>query len=155
MGSRKKKRLREQAAREADPFSLPEVPLAVDPVAEALAPLETPTSAGPFCVSCGSEQVHESPRRGARERWLGLGGSRVFRCESCGSRLAVAGLVAGGREAREARFEQTARRDVWRQRRATLWLTSIVALLTFLTVAWLIYRAEQGRLDPGGVQAVP
>jgi hypothetical protein len=148
MSSRKRKRLREEAARLADPFSLPEEPQVADPVAEALATQETAAPAGPFCVYCGSGLLRESPRRGLRERWLGLGRSTVYRCEDCGSRLAVASLPPGQRK-------DELRRDLRRRRRATLWVTAAAALLTFLTVAWLIHRAEQRRLEVEGVQPVP
>ncbi len=102
MGSRKKRRLRELAARQADPYRPPEAPLAADPIADARA-----------------------------------------------------ALAAGqGARARETHFEEKARNERWRRRLRKLWMMAAVALLTFLTVAWLIYRAEQRRLEVD-VRSVP
>jgi hypothetical protein len=157
MGSRKKRRLREQAARLADPLAPPEA-FALDVVAVAsAAPAEPqPATAGPFCGECGEGSLHESPARGARERWLALGGSTLYRCESCGARFALAGLSGERRErSHELHFEDRARLYSRQRRRARLWITVLAAAVTFLTVAWLIYRAEQRRLDVEGIPRLP
>jgi hypothetical protein len=144
MSSRKKKRRREHGSRGIeDPldFSVAPVPSEA-PVSDGV-PSEAEAFSGPRCGYCGAGPLRESPRRGVRERWLRLGGSTVYRCESCGGRLAIAALT--GREVRPE----------IRRRRAAVWATALVGLLTFLTVAWLIYRVEQRRLEVQGVLPVP
>lgn len=170
MSSRKKKRSRAQRPSSLiDTFTPPEEPLAgedfmttaallvPEPPPAAEAPPDAPRGAealpGPRCGRCGSTALHESSRGGVREGLLRLAGSTVYRCESCRRRFAYAALGEPGAHAasREPRAERPARRG----KLTGLWVTALVALLTFLTAGWLISRAEQRRLEGESAQPAP
>jgi DNA-directed RNA polymerase subunit RPC12/RpoP len=116
----------------------------------------------PRCAYCGSLALHESRRGGFQERLLRASGAALYRCETCGRRFAFVALGHPHRH-RRARGEGPAPRDHRTAREADprreerrhtmlrLLVTVVAALLTFVTAAWLISRAERRSLEGEGI----
>lgn len=118
----------------------------------------------PRCAYCSSVTLHESSRGGVRERLLRLCGASLLRCESCGRRFAFAALGhpsrhrLGSSHANHTRAQRAASEPRREKRRHTLvrmLVTLVAALVTFVTAAWLISRAERRGLEGDGIAPPP
>lgn len=113
----------------------------------------------PRCAYCGSLALRESRRGGFTESLLRLAGCTLYRCENCERRFAFATLGHPHRRHHGERV-QLRRRSIHaleervvsgqRRRVVSLLATILAAIVTFLTAAWLISRAERRRLEGDG-----
>lgn len=137
----------------------PPGPAEAEPTARAEGAAAAEPIDWPRCGYCGSLALRESRRGGFTESLLRSAGCTLYRCENCERRFAFATLGHPHRRHHGERVQLRRRsihaleeRVVSGQRRRVVGLlaTILAAIVTFLTAAWLISRAERRRLEGDG-----